>query len=171
MGIRVTKAIGFGMRDFIPPVGWRERHTAIGEMTIGDFLPWMAKHEAAIEAFAPEEAMLRRTILSLDIDDSLGRRSDPLGHHVLWDDEFGFKDALLFIPLGQARYWHRYDDDIDWSEETQEHAGENRFVSLKGSLHPHEKGLPPLSVAALALYLGVPHVWPELQESMYVTWG
>jgi hypothetical protein len=53
-----------------------------------------------------------------DRADENGSLYDLIGY----DDEFGFPDKLMLIPLGMKKSWHRYNDDLDYAFlETEEH--------------------------------------------------
>ncbi len=174
MGIRVHKAIGFGVRGIKPTKSLRSKYDQMHEMTLGDFILWVEKYEDEVLKFANGvEDKFRRSMLKIDVE---GIKDDEkldqiLGRHILWDDEFGIKDAMLFIPIGYLNSWSRYDDSVDWCEETEFHNQKKRYMKLKRELYPFSKGVPPLSVAAMALWLGIPDVWPKLHEALYVYWA
>jgi hypothetical protein len=176
MGIRVHKQIGFGARGFVAPEGFRDRlNEAYENVTLEHFADWCRAHKDEILAFAPtEDDKFRRTMLDVNLmcladDKMLG---ESLGRYVEYDDEFGFEDGIVFIPPGwRISNWRRYNDDIDWSEETQLHGQQKRWVSLDREIEPFLKGKPPLVIAAFCLWLGIPEVFERLTEVLYVYWG
>lgn len=166
--------VGFGVRDFKPSKAFLDRYNQ--EVTVGDFLDWCQPRLKEIKAFVPESDRVRRTMLDVSLmlreeEENPSRLDDLLtASNVIYDDEFGFEDALVFVPLGMES-WRRYNDSIDWAEETQFHGQQRRFTWLDRELHPYPFHTPPLTVAALAMYFGVPEVWSDLKECLYVMWG
>lgn len=176
MGVRVHKTIGFGAREFVPPAGFQERLEEASERTtLGDFATWCRAHEDEIRAFAPgARDKFRRTMLGIDLNAFAedGKVDVSLGKYVEWANEFGFKDAIVFAPPGwPVDQWKRYNDNIDWCEDTQLHGQERRWVPLDREIEPFLKGKPPLTIAALCLWLGVPEMFGRLHEVLYVYWG
>ena len=171
MGVRITKVIGYGVRDFTPNEAFHARRDE--EPTILDFVKWCEEHMAEIEALRTEESQVRSWVLDATLD-ALKEpkfRSKGIYHSVEWDDEFGIPDVLVLIPPDAEHRWRRYNDDIDYAEDTRLHNQENRFIYLDRDINPYPQGFPPLIIGALAMYYGIPHVWPNLKECLYVNWG
>lgn len=55
---------------------------------------------------------------------------------VVHQAEFGLPNVLLIIPPCEEKEWRRYDDPIDYVEETQLQVQVNRVVVLKQGLYP-----------------------------------
>jgi hypothetical protein len=170
MSVRVHKAIGYGMRAFQATQAFQDK-VLNDETTVGDFTRWCAKNLCEIQACAlGDRNQIRWTMFHCDLD-AEAKSNEPLIQHCVFQSEFGIADAVLFIPLGFRKAWVHFDDSIDWSEETELHGQQNRFVPLKRELSPYAKDKPPLTIAALALWCGVPEIYPHLQESLYVYWS
>jgi len=93
-----------------------------------------------------------------------------MGSRILYDAEFGIKDALLLLPIVHDG-WRRYNSTIDWVEETHAYDQKPRFEKVSVGLSPYVLGKPPLSVAAILLWLGLESLWPDLHEALYIYWS
>jgi hypothetical protein len=173
MGIRVHKVIGYGVRGFVPPTGFLDRLNKLGEIKRSTLNRWVKKNRETIESLTGPGH-------HFDLDIML--MSKRLSAHgaaifpenvglVSYDDEFGLKDALLITPPTADPYWRRYDDIIDWLEETKSSGPRTRWEWLKYGIYPHDKGKTPASVAAVCLFLGVPNIFAQLREALYVWWS
>lgn len=171
MGIRVHKSIGYGLRPFKAPEGFREKVNEACEMTLGDFAKWCKPRMDRILEFAPDDRGRRMMFQRVDLL-PLNKKhfKQGLSERIIYDDEFGFKDAIVLQPIAHDS-WSRYDATIDWVEEGQFHGAKKRFRFVKCGLYPHDLGKPPLSVAALMLWLGIEDQWPKLHEALYVHWA
>lgn len=173
MGIRVHKAIGYGIRKFKPTLAFKQRYEDFCEMSRADFNEWVVANRPAIEALIGGEPKhhFELDILLCDNPKSWAYMKGASNvNYVLFQDEFGLKDALLIRPLTSSDDWYRYDDSIDYLEEQTKDGPRVRWKFLKGSLYPNLKGEPPPSVAATCLYLGIPEVYAQLREALYVWW-
>lgn len=178
MGIRVHKAMGYAVmpekaalaRKYGPKLTYGDIGDALGTTTLFSFGGWCRQEKARVESLKPRDV----------VDVSIASfRSAPrgeleegfLGDHIIYDDEYGIPDVLLFIPPGFADTFKRRDDVIDYTEEASEHKGKDRVVWLNRGLYPFGIGKPPLSVGAMLLYLEAEELWPYLREALYVYWG
>lgn len=175
MGIRVHKAIGYGVRKFKATPAFEQRLEDFCEMGRGTFNEWVKANRRPIEALMGPD---HHTHFDLDIllmsENSKSRayqKGVTNSNYVLFDAEFGYKDALLIRPLTSNPDWYRYDDSIDYCEEHTKDGPRNRWEFLNQGLHPHLKGEAPASVAAVCLYLEIPEVFPRLREALYIWWG
>lgn len=145
MGIRVHKIIGYGFDD-----------VQVDKYNVVDprFKPCVNDHEMIYEksdAFpewivenAEQAAYILHTIYKVPIKDAKfdlsimsqlmkvrikeGRkyRTNSLFiHHT----EYGIPEVMMFVPIDSPD-WYRYDDIIDWIEESEEHNQENRVTNL-----------------------------------------
>ncbi len=172
MGVRVHKAIGFGVRPFQPPKNFYDKVNEASDLTLEEFATWCRAHEEEILTFVPETDRGRRMMfMNVDLTPITQKHfQEPLGSCIDYEAEFGLKDAILLRPIANDG-WSRYDDMLDWAEETHSHKTKNRFKFLDIGLYPHDKGKPPLTVAAILLWLGLEKLWPKLREALYVHWG
>ena len=138
------------------------------DMTLMDFMSWVKTHQKQVSKLFPGERALHRQKLQADAEFFKGLPESFHKHGLhecfVWDVEFGFKDALVLIPPTCLGRWRRYNNDVDWAEDTQLHGQQNRLVRLERELHPWPKGAPPVIVAALLVWAGIPEVWEALEE-------
>lgn len=181
MGIRVHKAVGYGCRGFLPSEDVASRLRESQDLVLvllgplGDvpnvrlILP-VAK--SVSKGFA-EAKMLDMSISMWEKPKNFPTVARSIYDCRIWDDEFGVKDAILFLPPESALNWKRYDDYIDYHEETGGRAKKqvDYFKRLKCGLYPYRRGEVPLAVGAVLLYSGLGDLWPRLQESLYVYWS
>jgi hypothetical protein len=52
------------------------------------------------------------------------------------DTEYGMPEVLLVVPPAMTPEWRRYDEALDWCEETQCHGLKNRVIELKVPPYP-----------------------------------
>ena len=178
MGIRIHKAIGYGCRGFTPSpeIAARLRED---EAPISALATWAEAHMTEILALPVEEnnkGLSEHRMLQLSLSMWKEEVEDRYIHECFaWDPEFGVKDAILFIPPEWVQSWRRYDDTIDYHEETDRWAPEGQadyFRRLKVGLYPNRLGQVPLSVGVVMLYCGIsPEIWPKLHEAIYVWWS
>lgn len=181
MGIRVHKAVGYGLRGFEPSEEILERIQNDDTM-MRRFAVWCEEHMNEILALPvknPKSApfMFRTFVKSYQL---VGEEADRtlatyVRECVCFDNEFGLKDAILFVPPELVGLWKHYDDFIDWAEESSRWLGSDghvdRFEQLKIGLYPNDLGAIPLSVGAVLLYYGLGDLWPKLHEALYVYWS
>lgn len=181
MGIRVHKTVGYGCRGFTPSKEVAQ-HLILDESSIRDLAKWAKKHKDEILALPVKRSVSRglSEAKMLDVSISIWEKAKDYPTAVryiyecrAWDDEFGIKDAILFMPPESAQSWKRYDDFIDYHEETGGKAKQQfaYFKRLKCGLYPYRRGEVPLSIGAVLLYSGLGDLWPKLRESLYVWWG
>jgi hypothetical protein len=179
MGIRINKAIGYGVAMYVPTPAFIEKHSESYRTTLGDFVKWCGKHNDEIEALLQTVPMLR-----LGIEDDLmvlrnTTRADMrarLKDNILYDDMAAENDReggpLLLIPPGYPD-WRRHDDPIDWVEATfrGDEGSADVYAPVNCGLFPYMKGRPPCIIAALCLWFDVPEVWPHLSEAVFTHWS
>lgn len=176
MGVRVHKVIGFATDTFAStPEHW-SRFSKIGEDTVDMFAGWCREHKDDIIGVASDWSRAERLGFDWDLDalvEYLHIRRDYLGRFIHGKNSLSGKgeNILLLIPLTTTPRWNRYNDDIDWAEETQFHEQSDRLCFLERELHPYAKGRPPILLAAMLLRLGVPELWGTLREALYVYWS
>lgn len=184
MGIRVHKAVGFGLNDFKAPEGFNDRYGDLGEMTVGEFVNWcIERQERIMRLSGNTDDGHYSTGSSFHWELERFKDSDEaLWHPVVWDPEFGLKNVILFIPLplclGGDEKWFRYNDTLDWIEETARRHQTNWCLEVERKhLYPYYVNespnfvLAPMSVAALMLFLGIQDRIKDLKGLLYVYWG
>jgi hypothetical protein len=173
MGIRVHKSVGYGFRKFKPTAKFLERMESC-ELTLTKFADWCDENTSQILTYAVDDpTRFREAMLSIDLAAMREKRraKEHLSRCVNYQDEFGLPDVIQFIPPTLRDEWTRYDDSVDYVEETECHNQKNRFLYVERELYPFNKNKPPLQVAALLLYFGLERYWPRLRECLYIHWG
>lgn len=172
---RVHKAVGYAVKGFIPTENFLTRYHDC-EASFKDFVLWNCDdaNKARVLDFAKSDASWARSLL-LELDtESLSKKKfveDPLSRSVVYEDECGFDDLILFIPPINMGTWLRCDSTLDYAEETHFYECRNRYQPLDRELYPYRKSAPPLHVAAQLVYFGLEELWPILHEALYVWWG
>lgn len=140
MGIRVHKKIGYGLAD----VATTNLESRISDERINLNSPAIRQEHMPIE---PYEDWLRAQQLNGDPDFSyaldlaiLGdsKKSFDLESAVTHNGEFGLSNVLLIIPPSFQDSWTRYDDPMDYIEEThlREDPQANWVKQLKSGIYP-----------------------------------
>lgn len=201
MGIRVHKAVGYGLRNFTPPKGFARRLAKLHNIKPDAFYAYTKANKAEIVELAasvwkpypltfqtdtPRE-VIEKTAKNIALGNLISLSPDfgekvPMYRSVIFNPEGGIKGAILLTPPSCPE-WHRYDDLIDWIEERQPTGGtsvvtnipesepRNRFEVINAALHPYNYRSPPSPVAALCHFLEVPDLMPQLTEALYVYWS
>jgi len=176
MGIRVHKVVGYGCCGFRPDEETKARLREL-DPTTDEFVAWCEAHEREILALphAGRGAAFMLPVALAGLRERDGGSAASLRRCVAWDDEFGLKDAIVVVPPESAEQWRRYDDFIDWAEESSSarrgRAPASRFEPLRVGLYPNSRGEVPLSVGAVLLYYGLGGLWSGLEECLYVWWS
>ncbi len=158
MGIRVHKAIGYGLTDLKADhhkiKDPRVNYQRFREKTEGDdmdaiaFSRWMELNRdpilALYEKEHPKPYGEERCRKSIEFDfrysiewmrDKKCKRATGLHQMVVWEGEFGLPNVLQLIPP-QEGSWYRYDNVIDWFEESQTENIEPRVVKSNRGIYP-----------------------------------
>lgn len=174
MGIRVRKNIGYGLTDLsyvankqlkddrIDPNGYllcdtddqEERWSATG------YRGFLKEHGCEPFDHQPhtpsQDMMLFHTGTREHKGNDLDKAWDPWDS-VKYDSEFGMPGVVLIIPFCMAvreggGRWTRYDDTIDYTEESGSHEQRNRFVDLENGIHPFESSYESLDGEPIPLW-------------------
>lgn len=156
MGIRVHKIIGYGIVDLEhnestmtdKRINWdilknlcEKAEKARG----GKFIKWYnnnfgnfsklqaKKFHLGYDRLLRTKKFYVSSIGSFISDNKNWNLSECLVHN----DEYGFPNVIVFIPPIFSKQWKRYDDTIDWLEETQNYGQQNRFQLLDRDLYPY----------------------------------
>lgn len=147
MGIRVHKMIGYGINNLVeddPRVEINILQNFCNEELNGkDFLKFIkSEKEEIIEAILSEEGSQEQAELAYKFlvgwKEEKGFKKYENYKSVGYDDEFGLGNVLLLTPPSMAGNWSRYNDSIDWSEETQNHNQAARYQLLNHPLYPFD---------------------------------
>lgn len=173
MGIRIHKSIGYAVSNFQKPEGWEEERMERAHKTylLGDdgFLVWCSEHQTKIlEHYKGPEWKVRTGLNAMFFPQEGWTAS--LGSFIVESSEMGIPGVLQLIPPGYPEF-RRYDNIIDWVEETASGSAEPKLKYLDTGLYPFEPCIVPVPVIGLALWLEIPQVIPHLKESIYTFWG
>jgi hypothetical protein len=118
--------LGYGLSDLTPEdrsdprINWDAQMFDYSVST-DDYKAWM---KARIPEDEDERIKIFDTLPSLDLwwandqtDKHEGRRNRTIDDTWAYDPEFGCKEVILFQPIS-CHDWRRYDDMLDWIEET-----------------------------------------------------
>ena len=144
MGVRVHKIMGYGLTD----VKTREYRIADGrinrnsklfngyDLEIGDYISYL---ESKFDKSNFDTYSLDLSILSSK-DTKENNRKYSMREGLFWNGEYGMKNVLVLKPIC-CDDWYRYDDSIDYVEETykwssDKDAQSNHVRVLKYGLYP-----------------------------------
>lgn len=145
MGIRVHKIVGYALTDVqyekynitderIDPLGYLCADCEEQEdiWTLDGFLTYLENYskDTAFQASWLRRAQEERRVQGV-------RKLTGLYELVSWDSEFGEGNVLCIQDPWMYPTYTRYDDTIDWHEETQFHKQRNRVVPLEINPYPH----------------------------------
>lgn len=144
MGIRISKDLGYGVDNLRTQKGkymdtlsdnridrkkFNALHDAACDLEGKNLLDWLKKEKDDLLEFHWKHNPVREGIEKKHLDfefkflyqqlDQMNKagKLDDLGGGIVYHDEFGLANVLLFIPI-TCPSWSRYDDIIDYCEET-----------------------------------------------------
>jgi hypothetical protein len=145
MGIRVHKTLGYGLSDLKTEesAGWRIADDRVNldspafkfpPPPIEEYRAWLEERREADE-------------IAIDLELSFLREPEPgdpkfdLETAVIHSGEFGLPEVLLIVPPTYQRRWSRFDDAIDYIEETYlrkeaKDPQQNRCDVLRHGIYP-----------------------------------
>lgn len=122
MGIRVHKTLGYGLSDVKTEegAGWR-----LADERINAECPALNFRSGPIEEYKEWlEEQREAGDIEIDLELSFLREPEPGDPHfdldsaVIHNGEFGLPNVLCIVPPTYQRKWSRFDDTMDWIEET-----------------------------------------------------
>ena len=172
MGIRVRKCIGYGLTDIecdehrlvderLDPEGYLF-HAYDVEEEGEDKYPWERDGAKGYwnwlqKNFTKDELYRGPYLDTVTFSQLKGEKKKEAVDRwspyrsAIHEGEFGLSNVLLVVPFCQWKGWSRYDDSIDWAEETQAYGQENRVVV-------YEQGFYPWNTFSVDPKTGVPYV-------------
>ncbi len=183
MSTRVRKVLGYGTNEF-PKEKHAELNKKIAEdPTVEDFFQWSREHFLEIMDLASSRVNVGIAGTMLEWELGARKKETKLPMPFLLSDCIGWGNPLrgksdpvwsklVLVPPVYHCKWYRRDDDIDYIEEldSKKDGPKDRFKLLRLSLYPYNKGEPPAAIAAMCLFLGIPELWDQLTEVLYVYW-
>jgi len=159
MGIRIHKVLGYGVDNIqhgkkgwdmqdprIDTKKFRDLHSKAYEMGGPEILKWLKNEKEALVQFHDKHHPSKQKekddeFRDLDfqfflrgIEDHLERKKiHDFGSSIIWDGEYGLPNVMQFVPI-TCPDWRRYDDTIDYHEETdgREQANWVKFLKVGG---------------------------------------
>lgn len=137
MGIRIYKAIGYGLTD-VAHADYEIVDSRINDESflLGSDIPPVEDYIAFVERTTSDDdfdARLETGLLKHQTGESVD--SSKL---CIWKSEYGLPNVLLLQPFGCPE-WRRYDSPIDYEEEAiRGLTMEYRAERLLGGIHPYE---------------------------------
>lgn len=153
MGIRVHKVLGYGLTDLKVDQDYElidERINKNGFLKDG-FEDYLLDNKSSVDKFLEfykNETDDKTDILASDylllkmkMDEIKQEKRDTIDitECINHDREFGLHNVMTITPMsmiGGVRSWKRYDDEIDFHEETNEHRQRNRVLKLPAGIFP-----------------------------------
>jgi hypothetical protein len=158
MGIRIHKAMGYGLTDVQTPKGefapegdprfkldaWEELRERNWSLSFKDAQAHVrAREEQILEWGLAVNGREDRTARTIMLGTRLAIR-EPLhkegASSLIYDAEMGLANTMLFVPWGRYDKWQRYNDDLDWFDEVTTGAnGASRVDELKSPPYPYDR--------------------------------
>ena len=143
MGIRIHKCVGYGVKISCSESGKicdsRLNFNGQEDFHVDGFIDWWSNNHdlvvdyAKIDSFDDRESRVHCQILQ----QTLSRKKAWNASSIIHSPD-GILDLLLLIPPSCCKSWQRYDDVIDWIEETENCNQESRVQWLETSPYPYE---------------------------------
>ena len=162
MGIRIHKDLGYGVDNIqhgkkgwdmqdprIDAKKFHDLHSKAYEMGGPEILKWLKNEKEALIKFHkkhhPAKVEEKPEFYDMDFkflvhgleDHAKEKKISDLGSSIVWDGEYGLPNVLLFVPP-TCPDWHRYDDMIDYHEETDKNEQANwcRILERSSGIFP-----------------------------------
>ena len=155
MGIRVHKLLGYGLDDvscnkkkfrindsrfskkFLDKL-YDEDEELYEDGILKKYLNWLKKKEKQ----TPKDDFQLKIAILLEIkfiEEELKKEKTDIciGYNICNEIEFGLPNVFCLIPLLSKKTWYRYDNIIDWTEETTHHNQKNRLEIYDNGIYPH----------------------------------
>lgn len=164
MGIRIHKAIGYGLTDVIADQdSWSLKNDPrfnlngypFGDEEKFDLAGFCNYIEERIESMDEDDfGRFDLTLLKRQIES--GECKEPY-YSVIYDMEFGNSEVMLFMPPSSVKLWSRYDDMIDYYDPVN-HSEDGGIIEsvimIDRPLYPWEsyiniKTMPPVRLTGL----------------------
>lgn len=159
MGIRVKKIVGYGLTDLkhdedgqpdddrLDPEGYLLSDCEDQERwTVKGYHEFLTRHGCAPFDKKPYTPFMDMMIFHTGTANKKPHQLDDVWgpwNSVLHDGEFGIPSVVVVVPFcmavrGEGGRWSRYDDIIDYCEETTGYDQLRRVVELRNGIHPFD---------------------------------
>jgi hypothetical protein len=145
MGIRVHKLLGYGLTDIATSA---DREWEIDDPRVNSKSPGLTYTAPSIDEYRTWlEAQRESGDIEIDLELSFLREPEPgdprfdLDTAIVHQGEFGMPNVLVICPPTYQRRWSRFDDAIDYIEETYlrkpaEEPQANHIETLRHGIYP-----------------------------------
>lgn len=145
MGIRVHKILGYGLNDIEysndKVTDKRINVEALKDCREKSFIEWFNDQDIKLLAYTISRLFkldYKNLYFNFRLTSFENNKNLLSRYRVLtYDDEFGFDNVMLITPPDQKN-WYRYDDIIDWIEESFEPRVVDLFKDGKTGIYPYE---------------------------------
>lgn len=137
MGIRVHKVVGWGFDDI------KTRNGCIADGRIRNSSPLLDYEDFNLQEYL--EFVEAKGDTHNNMDRYLYNHTDvekpklTTWDLVHWGDEYMMKQIMVIVPVSMTKEWYRYDNAIDWVEETyfqKETSQINRYEKIPHGIYP-----------------------------------
>jgi hypothetical protein len=160
MGIRVHKVLGYGLTDLkfkktkssikmvderIDWEKYEERFYSYNEENFENLISWMENNKDSLQILLDNEYIGCK--LAIDISSEIGMvksfkngkaKASFLSDCIIHNSEYGLPNVMVLVAPSNYKEWFRYDDIIDWEEETFKNDGRGRVIKLNNSgIYPY----------------------------------
>lgn len=152
MGIRIHKLMGYGVNNLqytkgghiddprINSDAFKKLTQGSYEFTLPKFKRWCESEKKSILEFYNRNYPWRKIDDDDDIYWKLAMSSGEengwgIGNSIIHDGEYGMPEVLIFIPPG-CKGWYRYDDILDYEEESVFNRQRSWVRRIEGCLYP-----------------------------------
>lgn len=160
MGIRVHKCIGYGIKNLKfktrksgvvitdPRIKWdvfKKKYEEASNLDVKSFIKFIKNNQNDLEDFLGKESF--HVDLKFDIADLKDENFWNLSDCIISKEEFGLPNVFLIIHPGYSNRnspysWVRYDDSIDYIEESKFYKQRNRVVDIGPfGIYPYNHGM------------------------------
>lgn len=173
MGMRIHKALGYGLEGFQKPEGWDD----LLETDSRSFRDWCSNNFLDISMLAEKHLKTVQWTRHSFESYLIAFRwdlipSEFIKYHSVSElvaTEPYNKNVLLLTPPGLPD-WKRRDSAIDFYEYHLN--GDPPLVrKVNRELYPYDKGAPPIILAGVCMFLGIPEVYAKLEEMILHYWA
>ena len=138
MGIGIHKMLGYGLtnvkfenyRITDPRINMPDYEDGARDRTFSDLLIYMEQNNI-------DDCLLK---VFVSVDKLLSGNLKLFDKCIIWESEYGEGSVLCLIPPSRSKSWYRYDNIIDYAEETYAPGREqhNYVTLLESAIYPFE---------------------------------
>ena len=143
MGLKINKILGYGLIDLetkgyeitdtrVNPEGFMGANYQHREerWSVSGFLEFWEKEISSVDLPITDFHLTKMAF------DQKGKKPDELHYSVIHRTEYGDSKVLCVVPPSCRDRWHRHDDIIDYTEDTEVYEQQNRLITLPWGIWP-----------------------------------